>query len=112
MYCERCNIDFPEGLRYCKWCGQTLVERRRETGELYSCPACSATVQLSWAFCKACGEALTRGRSPGKSAGDSGDFSTLVMPRCPSCGDLLDGQSLYCKACGAAVYSPPAQGGS
>jgi hypothetical protein len=33
MYCERCNIDFTEGLRYCKWCGQTLIERHRDTSE-------------------------------------------------------------------------------
>ena len=45
MYCERCNIDFTEGLRYYKWCGQTLIERRRDTSELQACPNCAAAVQ-------------------------------------------------------------------
>ena len=56
MHCERCNVDFSEGLRYCKWCGEALVDRPRITSELHSCPSCSAAIQPGWTFCKACGE--------------------------------------------------------
>src|SRR5215471_18262633 len=87
MYCERCNIDFPEGLRYCKWCGQTLVERHRNTSELSFCPNCAAAVKPNWAFCKACGVRLA------------------VVPRepaatCPRCSAPVKGGGLHCVNCG------------
>src|ERR1051325_3020758 len=90
MYCERCNIDFSEGLRYCKWCGQTLVERRRDTSELQTCPACSAAVQPAWAFCKACGTQLV----------GSGPLEVTISPTCPRCGAATDPTSLNCLRCG------------
>src|ERR1700746_1152201 len=112
MYCERCNIDFPEGLRYCKWCGQGLIERRRATSELYNCPTCAATVQAAWAFCKGCGQPLTRKPASGSLGSETGTPSTAVMARCPAGGDPLDRESLYCKSCGSAVYSQPSETGS
>src|SRR5262249_59317627 len=88
MYCERCNIDFSEGLRYCKWCGQTLVERRRNTSDLHFGPNCSAAVQPKWAFCKVCGVQLAS--VPRQSV------STI----CPQCGTKSDSGALHCLACG------------
>ena len=132
MHCDRCNIDFPEGLRYCKWCGQTL-HQRRETGELNTCPSCFANVQLSWAFCKACGARLSGqaneplsalcprcgvATEPGAlncvkcgedltrsrlSRAPQSD-STSILAHCPSCGEPVDSGSMYCKACGSALY--------
>jgi formylglycine-generating enzyme required for sulfatase activity len=90
MYCDRCNIDFSEGLRYCKWCGQTLVERRRDTNELKSCPACSAAIQPAWAFCKACGAQLGEPEPPEATAGVA----------CPRCGAATDSAALNCQRCG------------
>ena len=137
MYCERCNIDFPEGLRYCKWCGQTLVERRRNTSELHFCPNCSAAVQPRWAFCKACGvrlapaprESLVNAcpqcgtpANPGAlhclncghhlqaasaEAPVSEVPSTAIIALCPTCGERIDPGSVYCKGCGAALYEQP-----
>src|ERR1041384_2109209 len=88
MYCERCNIDFPEGLRYCKWCGQTLVERHRNTSELQFCPNCSSAVQPKWAFCKVCGVRLaTAPREP-------------LSGTCPQCGAAATPGALHCPNCG------------
>lgn len=88
MHCDRCNIDFSEGLRYCKWCGQTLTERKRITSELHSCPSCTAPVQPSWAFCKACGTKLTA------------PASEPIGAVCPHCGAMTDPRSLNCLRCG------------
>ena len=133
MHCDRCNVDFPDGLRYCKWCGESLVDRPRITSELHSCPSCAAAIQPGWTFCKLCGERLhtvareagacpacgaeTEAGAPtcqrcgvdltggraGKIAPNSAD--TSLFAGCSSCGERLDTGSLYCKACGSAVYT-------
>ena len=133
MHCDRCNVDFPDGLRYCKWCGESLVDRPRITSELHSCPSCSAAIQPGWTFCKLCGERLhtvareavacpacgaeTEAGAPtcqrcgadltegraGKIAPSSAE--TSLFAGCSSCGERLDTGSLYCKACGSAVYT-------
>lgn len=135
MHCDRCNVDFPEGLRYCKWCGEALVDRPRVTSELHSCPSCSAAIQPGWTFCKACGERLqgadrkpAGALCPGCGAQNEAGLSkcsrcgedltgaragkiapdsadTAVIKTCSSCGERLDTGSLYCKGCGSAVYT-------
>ncbi len=116
MYCDRCNIDFSEGLRYCKWCGQTLVERKRVTSELTACPTCQATVKPSWVFCKACGVRLT-----GEHAHETSEPpravapetpSTSLIAKCSTCGEKVDTGSVYCKGCGAALYEKQTPFGS
>ena len=137
MHCDRCNVDFPEGLRYCKWCGDALVDRPRVTSELHSCPSCSAAIQPGWTFCKACGERLqgAAGGQPGAACPRCGaqneagtpkclrcgedligahagriapdSADTAVIKTCSSCGERLDTGSLYCKGCGSAVYTEP-----
>ncbi len=135
MHCDRCNVDFPEGLRYCKWCGEALVDRPRVTSELHSCPSCSAAIQPGWAFCKACGERLhsVAREKPGVECPACGaeneagapkclrcgrdltgglvgkvaheSADTSLIAMCAACGERLDTGSLYCKACGSAVYT-------
>jgi formylglycine-generating enzyme required for sulfatase activity len=131
MHCDRCNVDFSEGLRYCKWCGGALVDRPRITSELHSCPSCSAAIQPGWTFCKACGERLQAARKPdGDGCPRCGAFNEADAPKClrcgedltgatvsspspsstvsvacTSCGERLDTGSLYCKGCGSAVYA-------
>ena len=135
MHCERCNVDFPEGLRYCKWCGEALVDRPRITSELHSCPSCSAAVQPGWTYCKACGERLrtvaregvspvcpacgaeTQAGSPKclrcghdllvdrAKAASPESTDTTIFATCSTCGERLDTGSLYCKGCGSAVYT-------
>lgn len=113
MHCDRCNVDFPEGLRYCKWCGEALVDRPRVTSELHSCPSCSAAIQPGWTFCKACGERLQSaagkqsGETPTGAAPESDPSSQVaaVIRSCSLCGERLDTGSLYCKGCGSAVYT-------
>ncbi|HXG92983.1 MAG TPA: SUMF1/EgtB/PvdO family nonheme iron enzyme [Blastocatellia bacterium] len=137
MHCDKCNIDFPEGLRFCKWCGQTLTARR-DTGELRTCPQCFAAIQSSWAFCKACGarlagtlhEALNAAcprcgavTEPGSlhclkcgedltQGADSSQTAhkdaTAILTYCPTCGEQVESGSMYCKGCGSALYSQPA----
>src|SRR5881392_3752125 len=87
MHCAKCNIDFPEGLRYCKWCGEALVDRPRVTSELHTCPSCAIAVKPGWTFCKSCGERL--------------DGSARASTRaCPECGADLEPDSRHCPRCG------------
>lgn len=139
MYCDKCNTDFPEGLRYCKWCGGPLVNRPRITSELHACPSCSAAIQPGWMFCKVCGERL-HGASresvvttcpkcgaptdpsaqacvrcgedlDGRQATQNvQDFKgTALIAKCSTCGERVDTGSLYCKACGSAAYTEETQ---
>lgn len=133
MHCDRCNIDFPEGLHYCKWCGEALVDHARITSELHTCPSCAVAIQPAWTFCKACGERLQSAESQGmvcpecgaraepgarncprcntQLAGESasrtaeGASDTVVIAKCPGCGEFVEAGTLYCKACGSAVYT-------
>lgn len=135
MHCDKCNIDFPEGLHYCKWCGEALVDHARITSELHTCPSCAVAVQPAWTFCKACGERLQNAASepasnacpecgarvePGarkcprcneyltaRTADQIAQDSsdTAVISKCPSCGESVEAGTLYCKACGSAVYT-------
>lgn len=135
MHCDTCNIDFPEGLHYCKWCGEALVDHPRITSELHTCPSCAVTVQPAWTFCKACGQRLHGAvREPAANACPvcganvepgarncprcsedltaerasqipQGSADTMVIAKCPSCSEYVDTGSLYCKACGSAVYT-------
>jgi formylglycine-generating enzyme required for sulfatase activity len=88
MFCERCNIEFQEGLRFCKWCGNTLTERRRVTSELHGCPSCTAPIQSTWVFCKSCGVKLN---APATETGEE---------YCPRCGSKSDPTWLNCARCG------------
>jgi formylglycine-generating enzyme required for sulfatase activity len=88
MYCARCNVDFTEGLRYCKWCGQMLEDRRRATGELTACPNCTAPIQPKWTFCKACGARLNVDANP----------ATAI--HCSNCGAALASGTIHCLKCG------------
>ncbi len=67
MYCESCKVEFPENLRYCKWCGQSLREGtadlvQRPTRDLsvqpnadLRCTVCGDQLQVGMAYCKSCG---------------------------------------------------------
>lgn len=135
MHCDKCNVDFPEGLHYCKWCGEALVNHPRVTSELHTCPSCAVAVKPGWAFCKSCGERLNAatGETASNACPECGanlepdarncfrcgedltgqradqiaqsPADTLVIARCPTCSEIIEAGTLYCKACGSAVYT-------
>ena len=112
MYCVQCNIDFPEGLRYCKWCGQPLADKPRTTSELQSCPSCATAVQPSWVFCKSCGAKLTSepAEAEVRRCPHCRAEVTATASRCLRCGeDLKKGASPATMIAGSAVPAP--QGG-
>src|SRR6185436_3726496 len=107
MYCDRCNIDFPEGLRYCKWCGQALT-RPRTTSELHLCPSCADPIQPGWAFCKGCGAKIG---APARER--------ISAAACANCGAGVEPGAAVCVRCGyeldrasAEPPRPPAKTGS
>src|SRR5215213_2245462 len=91
MYCNRCNLEFPEGLRYCKWCGEELVKVRRVTSELRTCASCSAAVHPDWTYCKACGVRIVSAAP---------EPATAV---CGRCGAANGPSSIYCSVCGDSL---------
>lgn len=111
MYCERCNIDFPERLRYCKWCGGALKDRTLDTSELKTCPSCKAAVKANWTFCKSCGAKLGSPAIVGTSPVGS-QSPPESSGACSNCGEQLDATSLYCKGCGSPVQQTAAPYGA
>jgi formylglycine-generating enzyme required for sulfatase activity/ribosomal protein L40E len=101
IYCERCNAEFPEGMKYCKWCGQTLVERKPSTAQVRKCPSCSTPIQEGWTFCNSCGAKVA----------PTGQES--ATPLCLRCGAMVPPGANNCLRCGerftAERYAPQAQ---
>ncbi|HEY7547808.1 MAG TPA: zinc ribbon domain-containing protein, partial [Blastocatellia bacterium] len=138
MYCERCNVEFPENLRYCKWCGEALIERVRATGDLPSCPHCGEGIKVGWAFCRSCGARLTASvqavpvcqhcgavvdpaagvcKQCGRNVAGAIVYKQETGPahqaeHCPTCGEHVDKGLLYCKGCGSPIYSGTAPFGA
>src|SRR5215470_5201625 len=119
MYCETCKVEFSEGLRYCKWCGQQLSRRSRATSELHKCHVCGASVQPGWTYCKSCGIRLvTTGRQPDVICPRCGTAVSVPASECSKCGQDLSATiresavageagpatgNVYCPACGGGV---------
>jgi formylglycine-generating enzyme required for sulfatase activity len=107
MFCERCNVEYSEGLRYCKWCGQTLSLGPRVTSELRKCHSCGASVQPGWTFCKACGIRLAgAAANPNASAG-APEQNRPSSRQCPRCHKTIDALAVHCPACGEAIGDGP-----
>ena len=90
MYCERCNIDFPESLRYCKWCGQHLTHRAQATTHIRRCQGCGHVVKSAWSYCRSCGAKMG---------------ATVPQPEviCSGCGEVVEPPGLICRVCGLEV---------
>ena len=135
-HCQRCNLNFPDSLRFCESCGGAL-------GQAVSlrCPACGETAQPGWKFCVKC-----RAPLPSSSTGDlanAAERSTLpptvplvsptlsptaplhedetthssqratisdaqVRVRCRSCRKLVDEDAEFCEFCGASMFETTA----
>ncbi len=119
MYCRTCDIEYPNTLRFCKYCGEGLVARE-SVGTQY-CPACGSTVEREWAFCNECGVDLaTLGAQPKdeiclscsatvkrgwmfcRQCGEQA-ASDRAPHRCPNCNAGVRDGWVYCKQCGVGV---------
>lgn len=119
MYCRTCDIEYPNTLRFCKYCGEGLVVRE-SVGTQY-CPACGSTVEKEWAFCNECGVDLaTLGAQPKdeiclscsatvkrgwmfcKQCGEQA-ASDRAPHRCPNCNAGVRDGWVFCKQCGVGL---------
>ena len=66
--CQRCNLNFPDSLKFCEACRGALNEVASP-----SCPACGAVAQPGWKFCVKC-------RSPLMTAGPDNPSSSTSRP--------------------------------
>ena len=135
-HCQRCNLNFPDSLKFCESCGGAL-------GSAVSlrCPACGETAQPGWKFCVKC-----RAPLPSSGTGDlsrAAESSTLpptvplispqlsataplhedettlssqratvsdaqICVRCRSCRKLVDEDAEFCEFCGASMFETTA----
>lgn len=59
MYCERCQIEYPEGKKFCRQCGESLKPTVTTlAGEATQCTKCRARVLPKAKFCGSCGTSL------------------------------------------------------
>lgn len=52
-FCPKCKKEFPSG-KFCKYCGQTLEDKKREQQEL-KCSNCGCPLSEKNKFCTKCG---------------------------------------------------------
>lgn len=117
MYCEACKVEFDETLRYCKWCGQALLDSPQPV-QAQTCPACRAMVQAGLTYCTVCGYKLTLDTSgtqvmgsvkveksePNQNTSHQSTSHQSDAQRCTACGESLEPGTAYCKACGTPIY--------
>lgn len=58
MYCNRCQIEYPAGKKFCRQCGESLKPKAFVSSEVARCPNCSASVLPNIKFCGSCGTSL------------------------------------------------------
>lgn len=117
LICTKCNIEYEEGKKFCKACGNPLnkiqpVEEKPGGGLV--CPDCK-TVYPSGKFCRKCGSALIsqvqheqevapapvhiqepiQTRPPGKPS----EEEKLICPNCKAAYDT----GKFCKKCGSPL---------
>ena len=52
--CQRCNLNFPDNLKFCESCGSALVEASSPSSGSLRCPACGEPAKAGWKFCVKC----------------------------------------------------------
>ena len=96
MHCDRCNVDFPEGLRYCKWCGEDLTgvaPKSRDASVTIPCSSCGERLDTGSLYCKGCGSAVYTEQTP------FGGSALL----CGTCNSYSPVGSRACRVCGASL---------
>ncbi len=59
MYCEHCQIEYPEGKKFCRQCGESLKPTVTTlAGEATNCPNCGKSIVPTAKFCGGCGISL------------------------------------------------------
>ena len=60
--CQKCGLEYSPGKKFCRQCGNPLVEPPAETNtsspDTISCPTCHNPAPLTAKFCRACGAKL------------------------------------------------------
>ena len=51
-HCPKCNLEFPDSLRFCGSCGGSLSDSLR-------CASCGELTEGKWTFCTSCGKPLS-----------------------------------------------------
>src|SRR6266508_2104667 len=69
--CQKCNIEFPDASRFCKFCGSNLTneeitihspsvqsDQTTDSSSALTCQNCGTAHRIGAGFCKACGRPL------------------------------------------------------
>lgn len=89
MFCQKCNLHYPDHLSFCRRCGQPLSHSTAEqTVDSHCCTRCGARVVRGENFCQQCGNRI------GVALQDT------VIGACYHCGTSWRSGWLFCKNCG------------
>lgn len=130
--CPRCNLNFPDSLKFCEACGGALTQVAS-----LRCPACGEAAQPGWKFCVKCRSPLPSSQTGDQSRAAerptppptvplvSSDITATaplrteettrssqqatvsdaqIRVRCRSCRNLVDEDSEFCEFCGASMF--------
>ena len=126
LYCPKCSLDYPEGKKFCKNCGSSLIVRevapppanetigtleatiitKKEPDQIKKhCPKCGLDYPSDKKFCKNCGGELTVLSSPSAKAAEA-DAASIQRPQAaptaPEAAQESSGmaQKKFCPSCG------------
>lgn len=93
--CLRCNTPLRPGARFCKHCGNPIIEYHASSTRV-TCTTCGRSVRAKAAFCAHCGTPLDH---------------QAVRKSCPQCNASLRSTARFCHHCGCSLTetkpSPP-----
>ena len=94
--CTKCGSQLPDGVKFCKNCGDDLSKQRAVVPNELSenvCQECGAVISGKAKFCKNCGADIRKQKR-----------DVYVEPDkniCPRCGAKMAENTKFCKNCGA-----------
>lgn len=126
LYCPKCGLEYPEGKKFCKNCGSSLIDRepmpypsnktigtleatietKREVGGVNKyCQSCGIAYPPEKKFCKTCGGELSVLSSSSAKIAETESASIhkpQTIPTAPAAFEESPGitQKKYCPSCG------------